>query len=171
MTIKHLLISVFLLCCMPMLSAPSDNDPLSALEGTWYVHMSNFKMWLKGNKHHPAFIYTIQTRKGIRGFRDVVRYTKHGKTKQIVGFDRPENEQATSFTWRGKGLLALFKSKWEIVYQTDEWVLIHFQKTLATAEGYDVISRKKRFDPETIAAIQLKLKELGISGLKDIPQE
>lgn len=171
MTIKHLLISGFLLCSIPMLSAPANHDPLSALEGTWYVHMSNFKMWLKGNKHYPAFIYTIQTRKGVRGFRDVVRYTKHGKIKQIVGFDRPQNEQATRFTWRGKGLLALFKSKWEIVYQTGEWTLIHFQKTLATAEGYDVISRKKSLDAETMAAIRLKLKEMGISELQDIPQE
>lgn len=171
MTIKQILISGFLLCSIPMVSVPNNHDPLSALEGTWYVNMSNFKMWLKGNKHHPAFIYTIQTRKGVRGFKDVVSYTKNGKTKQIVGFDKPENDQATRFTWRGKGLLALFKSKWEIVYQTDDWVLIHFQKTLATAEGYDVISRKKSFDQETIAAIQLKLKELGISGLKDIQQE
>ncbi len=154
-----------------LMMKPAGPDPLAALEGTWYVHMSNFKMWLKGNKHNPAFSYTLTEKKGKRGLTDVVSYTKKGKAKQIVGFDRPENEQATKFTWRGKGLLALFKSKWEIVYSTKNWALIHFEKTLATAEGYDVISRSKHLGSETITAIKAKLKELDIPHLTLIIQE
>ncbi len=150
---------------------PAGSDPLAELEGTWYVHMSNFKMWLKGNKHSPAFTYTLAERKGKRGLADVVSYTKKSKVKQLVGFDRPENEEATRFTWRGKGLLALFKSKWEIVYRTKDWTLIHFEKTLATAEGYDVISRSKSLSPETIAEIKVKLRELGIPELTPISQQ
>lgn len=154
-----------------LMMKPAAHDSLTALEGTWYVHMSNFKMWLKGNKHNPAFTYTLAERKGRKGLKDVVTYTKKNRTKQIVGFDRPENEQATKFTWQGKGLLALFKSKWEIVYSTKNWTLIHFEKTLATAEGYDVISRSKHFSPETIAEVNTKLRELGISELTPISQQ
>lgn len=154
-----------------LMMKPAIHDPLAALEGTWYVHMSNFKMWLKGNKHNPAFTYTLAEKKGKRGLTDVVTYTKKNKTKQIIGFDRPENEQATRFTWRGKGLLALFKSRWEIVYSNKDWTLIHFEKTLATAEGYDVISRSKQLSAEETESVKLKLRELGIPELTLIPQQ
>lgn len=154
-----------------LMMKPAGHDPLAALEGTWYVHMSNFKMWLKGNKHHPAFTYTLAERKGKRGLKDVVSYTKKGKMKQLVGFDRPENVEATRFTWRGKGLLTLFKSKWEIVYSTKDWALIHFEKTLATAEGYDVISRSKNISPDMIAEIRIRLKELSVPELMLISQQ
>lgn len=161
---------IFVCLFSSLMMFPNDNNPLAALEGTWYVNMSNFKMWLKGNKHNPAFTYTLTEKKGIRGLKDVVTYTKKSKSKQIVGFDKPENEEATRFTWRGKGLLALFKSKWEIVYSTNNWALIHFEKTLATAEGYDVISRSKHLGSETITAIKAKLKELDIPHLTLIVQ-
>jgi hypothetical protein len=149
----------------------TNTDPLTSLEGTWYVNLSNFKMWLKGNKHNPTFTYTLQIRKGIKGLKDVVSYDKKHKSRQILGFDKPSNEAATAFVWRGKGLLALFKSKWEIVYSTTEWTLIHFQKTLATAEGYDVISRQKSFSPQMLIAIKTKLKELGVPELTVIEQQ
>lgn len=137
--------------------------PLSALEGTWYVNMSNFKMWLKGNKHNPTFTYTVQNKSNGLGLKDVVSYMKNGKEKYIIGFDTPTDEQAMSFVWRGKGLLCLFKSKWEILYKNEFWTVIHFQKTLFTAEGYDVISRQKHMDANMIKSIHLKLKELGIT--------
>lgn len=30
---------------------------LHDLEGKWYIHQSNFPMWLKGDKTSPAFNY------------------------------------------------------------------------------------------------------------------
>lgn len=162
---------IFICLFSSLMMKPNGNDPLTALDGTWYVNMSNFKMWLKGHKHNPAFTYTLAEKNGTKGLKDVVTYTQKSKAKQIVGFDRPENEEATRFTWRGKGLLALFKSKWEIIYSTKDWTLIHFEKTLATAEGYDVISRSKQLSPETIALIKTKLRELGIPELTLISQQ
>lgn len=162
---------IFFCLASSLMMKPTGNDPLATLEGTWYVNMSNFKMWLKGHKHHPAFTYTLAEKNGKRGLKDVVSYTKKTKAKQIVGFDRPENEEATRFTWQGKGLLALFKSKWEIVYSTNNWMLIHFEKTLATAEGYDVISRTKNFSTEEIQSIKVKLKELCVPELTLISQQ
>ena len=166
---KIYLVLFSLMFCFTM--KPAGDEPLAALEGTWYVHLSNFKMWLKGNKHYPAFTYTIAHRKNVKGLTDVVSYEKKGKSGRIVGFDKPENDSCTKFTWRGKGFLALFKSKWEIVYSAPGWSLIHFTKTLATAEGYDVISRSKNISAEEIQHIKAKLKELGVPELTVIPQQ
>ena len=158
---KKIGIIILLLSSCMVFSQTTAND-LVKLEGTWYVNMSNFKMWLKSNNHNPRFTYTLKIRKGITGLHDVVSYNKHIKEKQITGFDKPLNKEATSFVWRGKGLLALFKSKWEILYQNETWTVIHFQKTLFTAEGYDVISRQKSFEEPMLESIRLKLKELKI---------
>ncbi|MES2763465.1 MAG: hypothetical protein V4677_14720 [Bacteroidota bacterium] len=160
---KNCITILFLLFIMSVNNSATAQNSLTKLEGTWYVNMSNFKMWLKGNKLYPKFNYTLQTKRDITGLKDVVSYIKNEKKKTIVGFDKPENTSATKFTWRGKGLLFLFKSKWEILYQTDQYTVIHFEKTLATAEGYDVISRQKSFDEATISTIRTKLKELGIT--------
>jgi hypothetical protein len=140
----------------------SSQTALSSLEGTWHVNMSNFNMWLKGNKLNPRFNYTIQTKRKRVGLMDVVSYYQNEKQKVIKGFDTPLNDQATRFLWKGKGLLFLFRSKWEILFQNDTWKVIHFEKTLFTKEGYDVISRQKNFDEVTIKEIRQKLKELGI---------
>lgn len=137
---------------------------LELLAGTWYIHYTNFPMWLKGDKLQPTFNYSISERNGKQGLNDVVRYTKNGKVKEIVGFDTPLNVENTSFKWRGKGLLALFVSKWDIKYYDEEhdWALIYFSKTLATPDGYDVITRKPQLDAEQEAAIHAKLMALGL---------
>ncbi|MES2567192.1 MAG: hypothetical protein V4565_10020 [Bacteroidota bacterium] len=140
----------------------SSQNSLSKLEGSWYVNMSNFKMWLTGSKVNPKFNYTIQTKGNIVGLKDVVSYRHNKREKTIQGFDTPLNNEATSFSWRGNGFLFLFKSKWEIVYQNDVWKVIHFEKTLVTDEGYDVISRLKNMDEKSLTEIRQKLTELGI---------
>jgi hypothetical protein len=155
-----------ILLCLSLLmlyvTVQASGDSLARWEGIWYVNMSNFKLWLKGDKTNPRFDYALQTKSGETGLRDVVRYTKSGKEKTIRGFDRAVNAGATKFVWQGNGLLFLFKSKWEILFESEDWVLVHFQKTLATAEGYDVISRRPDMDEETIGAIRAKLQEWGI---------
>lgn len=89
---------------------------LKSLEGTWYIHFSDFPMWLKGDKRYPTFTYTVKRRKGVVGLKDEVRYLKNGKAKSINGFDTPVEARPGSFVWRGDGLLALLKSKWNILY-------------------------------------------------------
>lgn len=128
-------------------------------------------MWLRGNKHFPAFTYGLATKRGRRGLTDVVSYEKKGKTHFIKGFDLPSDTNATAFTWRGKGLLGLFESKWRIVFRHNDWMLIHFEKTLATPEGYDVISRDKALSNKQRVFIAVKLHELNINGLQAIPQQ
>ncbi|MFY8001903.1 MAG: hypothetical protein ACOVSW_25150 [Candidatus Kapaibacteriota bacterium] len=140
--------------------------PINKLEGKWYILLTNFPMWLKGDKTSPTFNYTVETQNGITGLRDEVQSWKNGKKQQILGFDTPLDETNHRFQWRGKGLLSLLSSRWEIIYLdvTKEWAIIHFEKTLFTPEGYDVIARSQRISPETLASIQSILLELSINA-------
>lgn len=83
-------------------------------------------------KTNPTFNYTIMERKGDTVLLDEVKYLKKGKNKTIVGYDKTLDDSNTRFIWRGKGLLFIAKSKWEIIYISDNhrWAIIHFKKTL-----------------------------------------
>ena len=137
---------------------------LSSLEGTWYIHFSDFPMWLKGDKQYPTFTYTIKRRKGVVGLKDEVRYVKNNRAKSINGFDTPVAAHPGAFVWRGDGLLALLKSTWDILYLNPEgtWAIIHFEKTLFTPEGYDVMARSEQLSEKMGEEIQEKLSELGL---------
>lgn len=155
---------------------PATETPLNlkSLEGTWYIHFSDFPMWLKGDKQYPTFTYTIKRRKGVVGLKDEVRYLKMGRPKSINGFDTPVDAKPGSFVWRGDGLLALLKSKWNIIYLDPEgtWAIIHFEKTLFTPEGYDVMARSGSLTEEIEQEICEKLAELGLkSKLRSIAQK
>ncbi len=143
------------------------NLELSDLEGKWYIHYSDFPMWLKGDKLYPTFNYKVGKRDGNAGLHDEVVYEKKGRQKRIVGFDTPTDPGNTTFVWRGNGLLSLLKSKWEILHLDAEqqWAIIHFQKTLFTPEGYDVISREKWLGDRRELEIRKQLKVLGIDAL------
>jgi len=131
-------------------------------------------MWLKGDKTHPTFTYTLMEKGGEIGLLDEVTYLKKGKKKQIIGFDRPVDESHMKFIWRGKGLLSLLTSRWEILFfnPDEEWAIIHFEKTLFTPEGYDVISRENVLTSSQQKSIEAKLLELGLKDrLKQLDQQ
>ena len=89
---------------------------LQDLSGKWYILQSNFPMWLKGDKTMPTFNYELVEKKGKQALFDQVKYLKNGKEKSIIGYDIPLDQQNVKFVWRGKGILGMLKSKWEIVY-------------------------------------------------------
>jgi hypothetical protein len=129
---------------------------LPELLGTWHIRYSSFPMWTKGNKKNPCFNYLPDPDHKNR-IIDIVEYEKNGILKKIVGFDYP-NTNKQSFTWRGKGLLYLLKSKWRIEYLSEdqEWMIISFKPTLFTPSGYDIVSKTKNPDSiqrETILKI------------------
>lgn len=115
------------------------------LEGTWRVEGTTFPMWLDGTKQSPRFTYA-----NIDGAQldDTVSYEKNGVTETIEGIDTQHASVPTHFTWRGRGLLALFKSEWDVVYidPGDRFVIITFSPTLATPAGLDVIAKQKLDD-------------------------
>lgn len=140
---------------------------LSDLEGRWYIQLTNFPMWLKGDKINPTFHYSRMVRNGITCLYDVVTYEKRGVEKSIIGYDHPLSSDNISFEWRGKGLLSLLKSKWEVIYLSPgkDWAVIHFEKTWFTPSGYDLIS--KQFSPNDAQrdAFQKILNALNIESI------
>lgn len=118
-------------------------------------------MWLKGDKLQPTFNYTLITRKGAPALLDEVKYVKKGKMRTITGYDTPDAQNPNAFTWRGKGLLSIAKSRWEVrLKDTDgQWAVIWFSKTLFTPEGIDVISRKKQLSTAEWQQIQQQMQQ------------
>lgn len=145
---------------------PKNLNNLEVIGGKWYIILSNFPMWLKGDKTNPTFNYKVAERDGIKGLIDEVKYTQNGKIKTINGFDKPLNVENTSFEWRGNGLLSLLSSKWQVLYidTTENWAIIYFEKTLFTPKGYDVICREKQPNALIMSKIEEKLIELRING-------
>lgn len=139
---------------------------LQFLIGTWFICSTNFPMWTKGDKLHPTFNYTIQNEQK-KILYDVVKYTKKGKEKSIKGYDRQDNNDPSKFTWRGKGLLFIAKSKWQVVLQDPKgnWAVIYFSKTLFTPEGVDIISRQPELSKAEVQKIKAEMLKKDI--LKD----
>ncbi len=144
--------------------------------GSWYINMTNFPMWLKGNKSNPTLNYKVGERDGVMGLEDEVRYTENGKSKSIKGFDKPLDDKCTSYIWRGNGLLWLLNSKWDLVYidKKKQIAITHFEKTLFTPEGIDVISKKKSLSDEEIQMVTGIMKDVNLTvkgELKVIKQD
>ena len=115
---------------------------LKILEGQWYINLTTFPMWLKGDKTAPSLNYKVQTKRSIKGLSDTVIYTKNGQQKTIEGFDTPKENN--SFVWRGKGILSLLTSKWRIAHHDtiNNWMIIVFEKTRI---NFFIKNRKKFF--------------------------
>jgi hypothetical protein len=148
-----------------------DFIPLEKLAGKWHIAMTNFPMWLKGDKTNPAFNYSLKTKGKIPGLKDEVTYLKKGKIKSIVGFDTPDHEKNTEFVWRGTGLLSMLSSKWKILHFSEKegWALIFFERTSFTPEGFDVITKVEKPNQKTIQHIRQKMHEMEINTpLKDL---
>ncbi len=138
---------------------------LQELEGKWHIILTNFPMWLQGDKKNPNFNYKMVERDGIIYLIDEVKYTQKGRTKSINGFDKPLNIENTSFEWRGNGLLSLLSSKWQILYldSANQWAIIYFESTLFTPKGYDVICRDTQPSSLIMRNVEEKLRELKIN--------
>lgn len=145
-----------------------ERTSLELLKGRWYIHLTNFPMWLKGDRTNPTFNYSIQEKNNILGLKDEVLFLKKGKQTAIRGFDTPLNQENTKFEWRGNGWMKILKSRWEVLYANEEWAIIFFEKTLFTPKGYDVIARNETLSGELLVQINAKLKELKIVSLTNI---
>ena len=126
--------------------------------------MTNFPMWLKGDKTNPTLNYSIEQRRGITGLKDEVIYSKDSKQDNIFGFDKQLDGR--KFEWRGRGVMSLLKSNWEVMYFAldESWAVIHFEKTLFTPEGYDVISRNSTMEPSMQKELPSVLSDLDITA-------
>jgi len=128
----------------------------SLLEGKWFVVATNYPMWLNSKNTNPVFTYAdFREENGKLKFDDCVTYSKNKTEKKIKGRETQKNADELKFVWKGKGLLALFKSKWQVIASDKEgrWLAIYFSKTLVSAEGVDIISRKKNLSEGEIRGI------------------
>ncbi|MFK7784676.1 MAG: hypothetical protein AB8B56_06165 [Crocinitomicaceae bacterium] len=166
---KKYSLCLVLVLISPLIFSQLSNEKvikLTDLEGLWYVNQTNFPMWLKGNRTAPRLNYTIQTKRKDTVLFDRVNYIQNEKEKNIKGYDWALNENHTKFVWRGKGLLRILKSKWEILYINleEQWAITYFEKTLFTPEGYDVISKEETLSPDIQKQVVEKLKDLNVSS-------
>lgn len=132
--------------------------------------MTNFPMWLKGDRTSPTLNYTVETRNGVVGLKDKVIYKQNGREKSIEGFDKPIDGSNTKYSWRGNGLLWLLESQWQILHydKENQILLTHFDKTLFTPEGMDVISKRKKLTAEEIKKILAIVEELGFHNKPEL---
>lgn len=126
--------------------------------GKWYVHFTDFNMWLRGDKLYPTFTYTKENDRIL----DEVSYMKKGRVKTILGYDKVLDNG--SFIWRGKGILKPLYSEWFIDYVSEDgsWMLIYFKPTLLTQEGYDIIAKDEVLSKETLDDILFLLSEMDL---------
>lgn len=126
------------------------------LEGKWYVVATNFPMWLDKKNTDPNFNYTnFRVKNEKQLFDDCVVYNKEKKLKSIKGKDKQKHPDELRFSWRGKGMLALFKSNWRVIASDKEgrWLAVYSSKTLISPEGVDVIARTKNLSESEIKGI------------------
>jgi hypothetical protein len=140
----------------PPVPRPPEAVIPAELAGTWYVLESTFPMWLEGQKTDPSFTYRPIEGDAERRLDDLVRYRNDGEPDSIAGVDTQDPGDSSHFTWRGKGLLFLFKSDWYVVLRAPDrsWAVIYFSSTVATPEGVDIIARTPSLPEATLAQIR-----------------
>ncbi|KAI5458573.1 hypothetical protein BGZ63DRAFT_391657 [Mariannaea sp. PMI_226] len=155
-------------------SSPSTSSPsFDWLTTTWTVTHSTLSMWRSARNVRITYKLLPANADGYPRLDDLVEYepsNKEGVRKTVAGIDT-QGEDASSWDWRGKGLLLLIKSHWEILGwgeatttggQKERWAVTWFAPTLFTAEGIDVYcDRKEGLSEETYAAILEALGSLG----------
>ncbi|KAK6333251.1 hypothetical protein TWF718_011072 [Orbilia javanica] len=180
-----------------------------ALLKTWWVTTSTLPMW-KSAKNIRITYTAIPSTKNID---DIIHYNPRSGpagsttdpeesaklvTKSIHGVDYPlsENEGDLTYKWRGKGLLFIATSRWQVVgyggrdvravtgedgvevLEGVEWVVTYFEKSLFTPAGVDVMTvAREGVDEQVLGEIGEGLKGIGgvlgelWGGIFDIPRD
>lgn len=155
-------------------SATSFTPPTNAwMAGTWFVTHSSLPMWKE--KQNVRITYT-ELKDGK--LDDLVSSQKLGsppdaKDSEIKGVDTPDKERPMAFKWRGKGLLMIASSQWEVLGSgtwteasgdEKQWAVTYFAKTIYTPPGIDVYTRgKEGLSEEALQTVKSGLKEVGAS--------
>lgn len=181
------------------LPQPDDFHPpsLDWLKGTWTVTHSTLPMWK--TKRNVRITYTVlsnnpkhdATENTSNQLDDLVSYQTldSDKVKQVHGIDTAAGSEGGAWDWRGKGLLKIASSHWEILgwgnesgsvneatstadHVESQWAVTYFAKTLFTPAGIDVYSRTdKGLSEETLSAIKNTLQELKDPNIQKLAGE
>ncbi|OAG34913.1 hypothetical protein AYO21_10917 [Fonsecaea monophora] len=122
-----------------------ESPHVSFLQGTWHVTHSTLPMWK--NNRNVTITYTSLPQNAEQ-LDDLVEYQPltSDKHKRVEGVDTPDANTKGAYHWRGKGLLKVASSHWEILGYGEEeggWVVTYFQKTLFTPAGIDIYARRR----------------------------
>ncbi|OAP54726.1 hypothetical protein AYL99_11174 [Fonsecaea erecta] len=126
-------------------SSTFESPHVSFLQGTWKVTHSTLPMWK--NNRNVTITYTSLP-ENAEHLDDLVEYQPltSDKHKRVEGIDTPDAHTKAAYSWRGKGLLKIASSRWEILGYGEEeggWVVTYFQKTLFTPAGIDIYARRR----------------------------
>ena len=135
----------------PHVTAAGAYDPhfvvpsLEFLHGSWHVTHSTLPMWKK-NKNVKITYTPLKAPAGA--LDDLVEYSpiNGDKYKSVRGIDTPDPTRHAAYNWKGKGLLKIASSHWEVLgYGNEEggWIVTFFSKTMFTPAGIDVYARRQ----------------------------
>ncbi|KAI0389727.1 hypothetical protein F5Y17DRAFT_462446 [Xylariaceae sp. FL0594] len=161
------------------------------LWNTWTVTHSTLSMW--ESAQNVRITYTPhKSHDASKGDNakpsvndNIVEYEKKngkGGVHTVVGIEKPDPNIPGSWNWRGKGLLAIASSHWEILGWgerpvpsgggTERWAVTWFAPTLFTEEGIDIYSdRKEGLRAETVKQIIEALKQLEVPRFVELVEK
>jgi hypothetical protein len=98
-------------------------------------------MWLRGDRTSPAFEYELAGTEPLKLIDRVTYVSREGEPKLVLGVD---THGPDGFTWRGRGILKLFASRWQVIGAGADgsFAVIRFTKTRVTPAGVDIIARE-----------------------------
>ncbi|KAM7204812.1 hypothetical protein V8F33_001401 [Rhypophila sp. PSN 637] len=176
-------------------SSSFTHPPLEWLHRTWAVTHSTLSMWRSARNVRITYKPIPSTSNGGPArIDDLVEYEScsaptpgdpkfpaRGIVKAIGGVDTAastDDGDTSSWNWRGRGLLWLIGSHWEILGwgerdipgsegEKERWVVTWFEATLFTKEGVDIYSdRREGGSPELVEEILGELK--GLKGAEEL---
>ncbi|KAI1084868.1 hypothetical protein F5B20DRAFT_223756 [Whalleya microplaca] len=157
---------------------PFDSPSLDWLWRTWAVTHSTLSMWRSARNVRITYKPYKPEVQPVANDNLVEYEKKSGKVKAVRGIEKPHPKIPAAWNWRGRGLLAVASSHWEILGwgerplpedaddDVERWAVTWFAPTLFTQEGVDIYSdRPEGLSAETVDAILTALKDL-----KDAPK-
>ncbi|KAL2891212.1 hypothetical protein HOO65_010570 [Ceratocystis lukuohia] len=148
--------------------------PVEWLSRTWSVTHSTLDMWRSAR--NVRITYSQLPSKNNRARMDDLVEYESNKTaanhpvKSVVGVDTVCGHDASSWTWRGRGLLFFVSSHWEILAwgentlpsgEIECWTVTWFAPTLFTKEGIDIYcSRPEGLSEDMYSQILIGLKRM-----------
>lgn len=146
-----------------MPTTPNPADLATILPGTWKVRSTNFAMWLSRERKNPRFTYDLVGESPLTLRDDVSYLTADDVEKHVLGVDKWADD---GFVWRGKGLLAVARSRWTVAGANDASTVlaIRFEKTLFSPAGIDIIVRESAQVPELRSLIARNTEQFGLTA-------
>lgn len=168
----------------PSNKSTSRPPPIEWLQRTWSVSHSTLSMWRSARNVRITYA-PLKSHSGNpprERVDDLVEYENlngRGGVKSVAGVDTAVKAgDGSVWVWRGKGLLSLVTSHWEILGwgestladgSTERWMVSWFAATMFTKEGLDILTdRREGTSKETVEGVMAKLKGLEATYVSEL---